>query len=230
MRTIVPMDISRLIVFAHGSSGNLPQMDDMMFLFPAVPMLLIGTILIATALRNRGLLGADTRTVSVTATGAAIAATLSTGAAAIHFAVVPEHMAEFAPFGLAFVALAWFQVTWAQLYLLRPNRRIAAIGAVVSVAIAAIWVLSRTAGLPFGPQPWTPEPIGALDLLATALEITLVGILLPIILPRRWPAFAGQRIAFERAFVLATFCLLTVTLLTTFALLGEPAVEMAVQP
>ena len=224
------MDLSRVIVFAHGGLGNLPEMEDMMFLFPAIPMVLIGTVLLAAALRNRGLLGADDRTISATATAAAVAATLSTGAAAIHFAVVPEHVDEFAPFGLAFIAVAWFQVTWAQLYLVRQTRLIAAGGVVVNVAIAAVWLLSRTTGLPVGPQPWVAEQIGALDLFATAFELVLVGALLPAVLPKRWPAFAGQRMAFERAFVLATFCVVTVTLLTTYALLGKPGVEVALQP
>ena len=230
MVTIPRMDLSRVIVFAHGGVGNLPEMEDMMFLFPAIPMVLIGTILLASALRSRGLLGADDRTISVTTTAAAVAATLSTGAAAIHFAVVPQHVEEFAPFGVAFIAVAWFQVTWAQLYLVRQTRLVAAGGAVASVAIAAVWLLSRTVGLPVGPQPWIPEPIGALDVFATAFELALVGVLLPAVLPKRWPNFAGQRIAFERAFVLATFCVITVTLLTTYALLGEPTPEVALQP
>ena len=224
------MDVSRLIVFAHGGLGNLPDMDDLMFLLPAIPIVLIGTIVLADTLRKRGLLGAEDRTIALHTTGAAVAATLSTGAAAIHFAVVPAHMAEFAPFGLAFVAVGWFQVTWAQLYLLRPTRVIAATGGLVNSAIVVVWLLSRTVGLPVGPGPWTPEPIGTLDAFASAFEVALVGVLLPIILPRRWPSYAGQRMTFERAFVLATFCLLTVSLLTTYALVGEPAAEIALQP
>jgi hypothetical protein len=224
------MDVSRLIVFAHGGLGELPDMDALMFLFPTIPVILIGTIVVAAALRSRGLLGADERSISATATGAAVAATLSTGAAAIHFAVVPEHFSEFAPFGLAFLAVGFFQVTWAPVYLLRPRRAIASVGAVVNAAIVLVWLISRTVGLPIGPTPWTREPIGALDLFATAFEIALIGTLLPVILPARWPAFAAQRMNFERAFVLATFCLLTVTLLTTFALLGAPAVESVIEP
>ena len=224
------MDVSRLIVFAHGGLGNLPEHDDLMFLFPTIPILLIGTIVVAAALRKRGLFFADERTISVTATGAAVAATLSTGAAAIHFAVVSEHMAEFAPFGLAFVAVAWFQVTWAQVYLLRPGPLAALGGALVSASVAAIWLLSRTFGLPVGPTPWVTEPVGTLDLFATAFEVSLIAVVLPVVLPSRWPTFSGQRISLERAFVLATFCLLTVTLLTTFALVGVPAVEAGIEP
>ena len=231
MITIPHMDLSRLIVFAHGSLGNLPDMDALMFLFPTIPIILIGTIVLASALRQRGLLGADDRTVSITATGAAVAATLSTGAAAIHFAVVPEHMAEFVPFGVAFVAVGWFQVIWAQLYLLRPTRVIAASGALVSVLIVVVWLLSRSFGLPMGPTAWTPEPIGALDAICDGLRDCARRS------PRyrsssrgagqHWPANGWRSNAHS---CLPTFCVLTVTLLTTLALVGAPAVEAGVQP
>jgi hypothetical protein len=224
------VDLGRLIVFAHAGAGSLPDHDQLMFLFPTIPILLIGTIVLAAALRKRGLLGPADRTIPLSVTGAAVAATLSTGAAAIHFAVVPEHMAEFAPFGIAFVAVGWFQVGWAQAYLLRPTRAIAAAGVVVNVLIVATWLLSRTVGLPVGPEPWTPEQIGPLDLFATGFEVALIAVLVPVALPSRWPAFATQRMAFERAFVLATFCVVTVTLLTAFALVSVPEVQASIQP
>jgi hypothetical protein len=94
----------------------------------------------------------------------------------------------------------------------------------------AVWLLSRTVGLPLGPTPWEPEGIGILDVLATVFEIAVIGVVLPVILPARWPGYARQRMAFERAFVLATFCLVTVTLFTTFALVTAPAVEATIHP
>ena len=39
--------------------------------------------------------------------------------------------------------------------------------------VAALWMISRTSGLPIGPQPWAPESVGALDSIATANEIAL---------------------------------------------------------
>lgn len=223
------MDVSRLIVFAHGGPG-LPEHDSLMVLLPAFPMILIGTIILTGALRKRGLLGADGRMVYVTTAGAAAAATLSTGAAAIHFSVLPVHLAEFAPFGLAFLAVGWFQLIWAQFYLLRPTRGVATAGGLVNAAVAVVWLLSRTVGLPVGPNPWAPESIGLLDLFATAFEIALVCFVLPVTMPARWPTLASQRMAFERAFVLATFCLITVTLLTAYALVGVPSAEAGIQP
>jgi hypothetical protein len=218
-----------LIVFAHGGLGDLPEMDEMMFLFPTIPAMLMATVVLATVLRNRGLLGEPDRVVSLTATAAAVAATLSLGSAAIHFAVIQEHITYDLGFGLFFIGIAWFQAIWAQVYLLRRDRWIAAASLVVNVAVVAVWLVSRTTGLPFGPAPWVPEPIGPLDLFATGFEIALITVLLPAVLPRRWPTFATDRMSFERAFVLATFSIVTVTLLASYAFLATPEVEEAVE-
>jgi hypothetical protein len=40
----------------------------------------------------------------------------------------------------------------------------------VNAAILLIWALSRTAGLPVGPRPWTPEAPGELDVAAAGSE------------------------------------------------------------
>jgi hypothetical protein len=47
---------------------------------------------------------------------------------------------------------------------------------VANGAMVAIWAISRTTGLPVGPDPWMPEPLGALDLLATGLEVVLIAV------------------------------------------------------
>jgi hypothetical protein len=108
---------------------------------------------------------------------AVLAAALSLGAAAIHFGVIGDHFAEYPPYGVAFAALAWFQVGWALAYLAASAWRVAAIGAVVNAGAIAVWMLSRTVGMPIGPEPGALEPIGPLDLLATAMELALIGLL-----------------------------------------------------
>jgi hypothetical protein len=144
--------------------------------------------------------------------------------------VIQDHLATDVAFGLFFIALAWFQVIWAQVYLLRRMRSAAVVGVLVNALVIGTWVASRTTGLPFGPTPWVPEEIGILDVFATSFEIALIGVLLPTVAPGRWPSVANQRMAFERAFVLATFCLLMVTMLATMALLGTPEVEASALP
>lgn len=105
-------------------------------------------------------------------------AALSVGAAAIHFAVIPDHLEEWWAFGLFFAALGWFQAAWPIAYLERPSRRLAWIAIVVNLATVALWAWSRTAGLPVGPEPGMPEAVGAADVIATVLELALaVGLL-----------------------------------------------------
>jgi hypothetical protein len=47
-------------------------------------------------------------------------------------------------------------------------------GAGANAAIAAIWVTSRTVGLPIGPQPWVAEPVGVVDAIAVVAESIVV--------------------------------------------------------
>lgn len=102
-------------------------------------------------------------------------ALLATSAAAIHFAVVWEHLEEFALFGVLFGAAAVLQLAWAALIILRPpSRRLLLAGAIGNAGLFAVWLLSRSAGLPIGPEPWTPEPVGVADVLATVLEVAIV--------------------------------------------------------
>ena len=101
-------------------------------------------------------------------------AALSLGAAAIHFAVIPDHLEEWWAFGLFFAVLGWFQAVWPIAYLARPSRRLAWIAVAANLATVVLWAWSRTAGLPVGPEPGMPEAIGAADLVSTALEVALV--------------------------------------------------------
>ena len=99
---------------------------------------------------------------------------LSAGAATIHFAVGPEHFREDFRFGLFFVVMATLQLAWGAAIVARDSRTLYAGGAVGNAVILGVWAVSRTTGLPFGPEAWTPESIGLLDGIATAYEAVLV--------------------------------------------------------
>src|SRR5215216_1599508 len=96
------------------------------------------------------------------------AVALSLGAATVHLLVVPVHTAEFQPYGLAFLAVAIFQARWASVYFGRRPAWLLRLGVAANVAVIAVWAWSRTAGLPWGPAPNTPEPLGGPDLIATS--------------------------------------------------------------
>jgi len=99
------------------------------------------------------------------------AAFLTAAAAAIHFAVTPEHFDEDWTLGVFFAAAAWAQLAWALLVVGSNDRRLLIAGITGNVAIALVWVASRTTGLPFGPEPGARESAAFIDVLATVHEI-----------------------------------------------------------
>jgi hypothetical protein len=101
-------------------------------------------------------------------------ALLSVGAAVIHFAVIAQHFEEWWLTGLFFVAIAVFQIAWALLVLVRPSSPVYLAGALVNAAIVVTWIVSRTTGVPVGPEAGEPEAVGFPDTLATAFEVVLV--------------------------------------------------------
>lgn len=100
-----------------------------------------------------------------------IASVAAAGSALVHFAIAPEHFAEWWGFGLFFVLCAEVQLGWALLLGRIRSNRMLAVGLVGSLALVAVWALSRSSGLPFGPEAGVPEEIGVPDLVSVALEL-----------------------------------------------------------
>jgi hypothetical protein len=125
---------------------------------------------------------------------ARLAAFASLGAAIIHFAVVPAHWKEWIPSGLFFVAVALFQLIWARMLLVRTTTGVLAAGIVGNVGAIALWVVSRTAGAPFGPHAGEPEFVQAAGLCALLLEVYVV-------MGAGWVWYRGQNPAPIPAFV-----------------------------
>jgi len=101
-------------------------------------------------------------------------ASLSVGAAAIHFAVIFEHFTEYALYGAFFLVLSWAQLVWAAVVLWRPSRLWLWLGAAGNALVVVIYVASRTTGLPIGPDVGNPEPAGGLDVVSVVLELALI--------------------------------------------------------
>jgi hypothetical protein len=97
-------------------------------------------------------------------------AALSAVAGSIHAVVAAPHFGELWLFGVFFVGLALFQLGWGAQVYRRPTPRLYRVGAAVSVGVIALWLVSRTSGLPLGPDAWRAEAIGPLDPLASAVE------------------------------------------------------------
>jgi hypothetical protein len=115
------------------------------------------------------------------------AAALSFTAALIHAShasVAPARFDEYWGVTAFFVVVAALQLAWAGIAGLGAvNRRTLALGALGNLAVALIWLASRTVGIPIGPEAGEVEGVGLHDSLATLDELaiaTLVGLqLLP---------------------------------------------------
>ncbi|MBU3751119.1 MAG: hypothetical protein FGM52_11845 [Mycobacterium sp.] len=104
------------------------------------------------------------------ALAARLAAIASIGAAVIHVAVTPSHWQAWLPAGLFFASVAVFQVIWASAAWVRPGGPLLAAGLLVNGGCVALWVWSRTTGVPFGPHAGEPEAVAAADICALLLQ------------------------------------------------------------
>ena len=104
------------------------------------------------------------------------AAALSLFAGAIHFAALPEHLRESGLFAAFFFGCGTFQAATGLALRVHATRRLSLLVAIANAAVVALWVLSRTRGVPLGPAPWVPEHVGALDTVASACEVALIGL------------------------------------------------------
>jgi hypothetical protein len=94
----------------------------------------------------------------------------SVGAGAIHLALGPEHLSEWVVLGTGFYLSGFLQLAWGVLLLRAESRRLLALGALGSVLFIGVWLVSRTTGLPLGPEAGHAEAVGRADLLCVALE------------------------------------------------------------
>jgi len=101
-------------------------------------------------------------------------AALSMAAAAIHFAVMGEHFAEYVAFGVFFSVVAWSQAVWAVGVIVVPSRRLLTVGLLGNALVILVWLSSRTTGLPIGPEAGAPEAAAFVDVLSTILEAAIV--------------------------------------------------------
>jgi hypothetical protein len=104
-----------------------------------------------------------------------VAAVLVFASSFIHAAVIADHFEEFWLFGAFFAAITGLQAAWTVLIYGDPlNRALLLVGAVGNGALVVVWTISRTIGVPVGPQPWRPEAVGVVDVLSTLDELVTV--------------------------------------------------------
>jgi hypothetical protein len=132
------------------------------------------------------------------------------GSGVVHAAVVPEHLDEWRAAGVFFALFAAAQVVVAGLVLARQRRAVLQAAAALSVGPLVLWAYSRTAGLPFGPEPGVAEQVGLADLAASALEIATL-ILAVMLLRARTRGATSRPPAAAHASRLAVVAVVAVT-------------------
>jgi hypothetical protein len=103
----------------------------------------------------------------------------SLSAALVHAAVMPDHFRESVIYGLFFVGASLGQLTFGILILTKPSRRLVTAGIFGSALMIVLWLITRTLGVPIGPDNGATESFGLLDALASSFEAVtvIVGIL-----------------------------------------------------
>ena len=91
-------------------------------------------------------------------------------AALIHSAVMPAHFSQSVWYGSFFLVTALTQLAFAVAILIRPSRQLVLAGVLGALTVVALWILSRVAGVPIGPDRGATEPFGILDSLASLGE------------------------------------------------------------
>ncbi|HMC43552.1 MAG TPA: hypothetical protein VKI20_11130 [Acidimicrobiales bacterium] len=141
------------------------------------------------------------RRVSVRTFVAWAAAMLMVAAGVIHFAFAPDHIAEYLPFGIAFYAMGVAQVGGGlAVGIFRRSRPVLLAAVAGSLGICALWLVTRTVGLPIGAELWHPEKVGVADTVCVGFQLG-TAVLLGGILARRgafsrlWESHLGWRTA-----------------------------------
>jgi hypothetical protein len=110
----------------------------------------------------------------VSQAGRILLATLSAAAGVIHLVMVPSHMGESTIEGVGFAVAGWVQIILAMLIITAPSRAALRATIVANLAFIGAWVVSRTAGLPFGDHAGHAESVGFLDLTCVGIEVGLI--------------------------------------------------------
>lgn len=161
----------------------------------------------------------------------ASAGAMSMGAAVVHFAVMFSHFDEYWLFGVFFLIVAWCQLAWAPIVVRIRSKAVLLAGVVGNLAVIAVYVFSRTTGLPIGPEPGETEPVGGIDVVATILESGVVIIALALMVRARRARPGAVTSTVRRARLLVPATALTIVVVTsaflTPALAGPEGASMA---
>lgn len=118
-------------------------------------------------------IGATTST-ACRSTWLQLIALTSFSAALVHAAVMPDHFEQSLIYGYFFLIASLSQLIFGALILIHPSRQLVKAGITASALMIVLWLVSRTLGVPIGPDNGGTEPFGLLDTLASTYEAALI--------------------------------------------------------
>jgi hypothetical protein len=124
----------------------------------------------------------------------------------IHVGAAVDHATEVPAYTPAFLGVAAGQLGWAWLLWRGPSRTTLFVGAAMSIAVLLVWLASRTVGVPFGPDPWTPEGIGVADVVESADELAAATVAITLAVARGRPT-AGTSMRLAQPLMIALLLL-----------------------
>lgn len=113
-----------------------------------------------------------------------LAGALCAVAGLIHVKAMVDHAGHYWLFGVLFGVVACAQIALGvALWRTRVPDDVLVISAALTIGVVAVWVVSRTVGVPFGPGAGEPEPIGVSDAFASMIELVFVAVVCRIVRP-----------------------------------------------
>lgn len=115
---------------------------------------------------------------------ARLAAALSLTTGWVHLASMGSHWDQWWGYGLFFLLVGAGQALYTIAILRWPSPSIVLFGILGNLLVVVTYVISRTAGIPWGPHADVAERTGLIDLASAGAEVVTVGALLVLAPPR----------------------------------------------
>ena len=119
------------------------------------------------------------------------AASLAIEAGIVHVIAGSDHFREWWAYGVFFSVVSLCQMTGGVTLLVSSSRWLYWVGIFGTAAVLAVWAVSRTVGVPIGPDGIGPERVGLLDTICVVCEVGLIWCLWRLLRQPRSAALAG---------------------------------------
>ena len=124
---------------------------------------------------------------------------LMAAAGGIHLAVTREHFIEDPVLGWFFLLLTIAQIGYAAVVLVRPSRALLGLGLLSNVGVVALWVYTRTVGIPFGVGGGEVEAVGLADVVSAVVELAAAAVAVQALRAQTWSRARLPRLSLTHA-------------------------------